>query len=365
MGFESGVVSLTMYYLPNGLPQDYVDRFAARALPPVDTLGSEAIHGWVTGRHLLDSNINEETAHVANRPRLTLAKAERKIPDALLRAHTRMEELSALTADGREFLDRKTRSEIRGQVTERLLPTMPPTLTGIPIAYIPSSRVLYAGATSDKQIDALTLALREALGVDPVPVTPETAALKRSNITVRNLPATSFSPECDDELAGGTPGCDFLTWLWFFFEERGGMLGGGETSYAVMIEGPLVFYMEGSGAHLTVLRDGAPLVASEAKAALLGGKKLRRARVTLARGEESWTATVDADTFVFRGVKLPKGEALDAVSRFEERMMSLERMREGFLTFYDRFVAERTNPATWSETRAAIHAWVSGRIAKA
>ncbi len=73
----------------------------------------------------------------------------------------------------------------------------------------------------------------------------------------------------------------------------------------VMIQCPLTFFMEGQGAHLMVLRHGEPLIASEAKTALLGGKKVQRARVILAIGEEPWSANVDAETFVMRGIKLP------------------------------------------------------------
>jgi hypothetical protein len=132
-----------------------------------------------------------------------------------------------------------------------------------------------------------------------------------------------------------------------------------------MIEGPLTFFMEGRGAHLIVLRNGQPLVASEAKTALLGGKKLRRARVVLAAGDETWSATVDADTFVMRGVKPPRGEALDAVSRFDERMRSLGRFRDLFLALYDRFLDERIDPARWRDTRQQIHAWLPDRTGRA
>lgn len=365
MGFESGTVSFRIFYVPGGLPKDHVKRFAEHAAAPIDTLGKDEINGWVSGRHLLDRVITEDNAFLAGRLRLTLMKAERKIPEALLRAECKMEELAVMQAEGKDSLKRGVRSEIRKAIVDRLLPTMPPTLTGIPIVYDDREELLYAAATTDKQVDALTNYFRQTTGKDPIPVTPETAALKRKGVSIRDLAATSFSPECEDELAGGTPGLEFLTWLWFFSEQRGGIFTVEGSRYGVMIEGPLTFFMEGSGAHVTVLRHGEPLISSEAKTALLSGKKLRQAKLVMSREEETWRGTVDAEEFVFRGFRLPKTDALGPAGRFEERMLSLARFQHGFLCAFDRFLEERLDAARWAETRGEIHRWVADRVAKA
>jgi hypothetical protein len=147
---------------------------------------------------------------------------------------------------------------------------------------------------------------------------------------------------------------------------RGGLLSlGALGQFGVMVEGPLMFVMEGSGAHETVLRKGEPLRSAEAKTALLGGKKLRSAKITLAREDEAWQATLRAEDFSFRGLKLPKGAPLDPVSRFQERMLALETFREAFLGFFDRFMDERADGAEWARTRADIHTWVRERDVRA
>jgi len=365
VGFDSGAISLSMFYPSRQLDRDIVDNLARHALPPLEVLGRDPIHGWVTGRHLLDRNITQETATLAGRLRVTLAKAERKIPEALLRAECKMEELAEMEEEGLDFLPRPKRAEIKKEVTERLYPNMPPTLTGIPIAYDGRENLLYAGATTEKQIDALVISFPESTGINLIPLTPESAALKRKGHSVSELPPTSFSPECPDAMAGESIGMDFLTWLWFFFEARGGTFTSGDQQAGIMIEGPLSFFMQGQGAHQVVLRHGDPLIASEAKTALLNGKKLQSAKVVAAVEDESWSAQVDAQTFVMRGVKLPRGKALDPASRFDERMQSLGRFRDLFLGVYDRFLDERLDSARWSETRAAIHAWLPTRTGKA
>lgn len=365
MSFESGSLSCRFFYLPQPLPSDAVRRFAAKAAPGLDTLGDTPIHGWVSGRHLLDRRIDETTAHYAGHLRLTLMTAERKIPESLLRAECRIEELAQMEARGLGELDRKTRSAIRKEVAERLLPQMPPQLKGMTLVHAPDADVCAAEAVSDKQLEAFDIGVRQALGYTFVAVTPETAPARRQHLDVRDLGPTSFSPECEDDAAGGTIGQDYLTWLWFLSEARGGIVKLPDLGeFGLMLEGPLTFYLEGAGAFETVVRRGFPLVSAEAKTALLSGKKLRRATLIMARGNETWRASVEADTFVFRGIKLPEGEKLDPVSRFTERMTLLNTFRNAFLALYDRFIAERTDPKAWAKTRNDIHQWVAERTAR-
>lgn len=365
MSFESGSMTFRMFYLPQPLPRDYLDRFASKAAPPISTLGPEPIHGWVTGRHLLDTHITQETAFYAGYLRLTLMRAERKIPESLLRAECRMEELARMQAEGRAEVDRRTRSEIRKEITDRLLPSMPPQLKGMAVVHVPDSNVLYAEALSDKQLDALEASFRETLGFGVIPVSPVHAAASRLKLDVRNLKPTSFSPDCDDDAAGDSTGQDFLTWLWFCSEARGGMMRVGDRGdFGLMIEGPLMFVREGQGAHETVLRHGTPELSVEAKIALLSGKKLRRARLVMARGKDTWQVTVDADPFAFRGLKIPEGEKLDPISRFQERMTALDTFTGTFLEIYDRFLRERADERQWEKTKSDIHRWVSERSAR-
>lgn len=364
MGFESGSVSFRMLFMPQGLPPDAVARFAGHALPPLDALGAEPLHGWVTSRHLLDSRITDETAVVAGYPRITLCKAERKIPAALLRAECRMLELADMAASESTFVPRARRTEIKQEVIERLLPTMPPALTGIPLVFFPDRDLLFAGATSDKQQDSVVLNLRETLGVAPVPASPEAIALKRFGMNARDLAPTSFSDELEDTLAGDSLGQDFLTWLWFYSEVKGGMVNTDRGRFAAAIDGPLTFVLEAEGAHVTQLRRGAPMVSAEAKTALQAGKKLSRAKVLLARGDDAWQFTLGADDFTFRSAKLPKGEAVDPVSRFQERMLAMETMRFAVDAFFEVFVQRRFDRDAWGTTVGEIRSWVSDRVTR-
>ncbi|HMO49622.1 MAG TPA: recombination-associated protein RdgC [Kiritimatiellia bacterium] len=362
MPFESGSVSYRMFYVTKAMPPDAVARFAENAAPPLNTLSDGEIHGWVSGRHLLDRVLTDHNAYYAGFLRLTLMKAERKIPESLLRAECKMEELARAEAQGKAFLNRSERKEIKDEIIARLLPQMPPQLKGIPFVFDERDGLIYAAALNEKQMDAFTIYFSRTLGFNLIPVFPDTAAAKRQRVNVKEWAPTSFSPEVDDGEAGQDPGEDFLTWLWFYSEARGGIAKLDDLGeWAVMIDGPLHFILEGNGAHEAVLRRGEPRLSAEAKTSLLGGKKLKQAKLTLAQGDQSWSCTFTASGFVVRGLQLPPLEKMDAVTAFQERINMIGRFSEALLRLYDRFVLERNNVKEWKACAEEIRAWVSER----
>jgi hypothetical protein len=366
MGFDRGAVSYRVFYLPKKLPENAVDLFAQHAAPAVSSIGEEEVRGWVTGRHLLDRNITEETAYRGQYLFLSMVEAQRKVPRSLLQAECKMEELAVMAADIKPFVDKQQRAEIRQQVTERLLPNMPPQIKGTEMVAPPDSNHIFAAALPTKTCDTFTALFQQTLGYSLLPLTPDLAALERSSIDINQWNATSFTPDIPKEFMDITPGRDFLTWLWFYSEARGGVFDLPESpNVAVMLEGPLLFTLEGEGAYETMLRKGEPINSTEAKTCLLSGKKLKQAKITIAIGEEIWTLNFDADEFIIRNLKIPKiEEFLDSISHFEERMRRIERFTTIFLQIYDQFVVERSDSKTWSDLLKDSHKWIKNRIGR-
>jgi hypothetical protein len=362
MGFEKGSLSFRMFFASRDLGTEDIDKFAAQALPPLSTLAEEEVHGWVAGRHLLDRNITEETAMLGGYLRLTLTQAKKKVPVSLLQAESAVEEMAVMEAEDKQYLNQQMRSEIRKQVKERLLPDMPPQLKGIDFVFDERAHMLYASATSEKQLDAFVLSLMQTTGCSAQVADPETIAAKTEGIDTHNWGPASFSGELEDGMVDGTAGREFLMWLWYCSEKRGGIAqvpDVGEIAY--MVEGPLTFVMEGKGAHEITLRKGTPMLSAEARTALLSGKKLKKAKVQFVRGEEVWAFTFDADEFVFRSLKLPQTETFDRVGKFQERMVLLETFRQSFFHLYREFVKERDASKDWKETKEDMRKWVAER----
>ena len=367
MPFESGSVSFRMMELPRAFPKNFAEKFAAHRAGSLESVGAGEQRGWVTGRHLLDSKITEDSAMHAGWVRLALRQAERKVPAALLKAECRMEELATQAAEGKAYLKAKQRAEIRQAVTERLLPGMPPQLRSIPFVYLPGATHLYVTALATAPLDVFSAALASTLGFSGSPSTPETLGETLKKADLRDVPGTSFSPEMENEAMEAAPGREFLTWLWFKAETQNGKVAlatGGDLG--VLLEGPLTFTHEGNGAHAAVLKKGSPENSLEAKTCLLGGKKLKEAKITFGLDEQRvWSFGFEADQFLVRGLKLPQGEGqMDAISRFQERMIYLEQWREIFLDLFVAFVDARMDAKKWKSAATDVRAWVTGRPSK-
>ena len=362
MSFESGRISCRIFFMPRSLPQDAVESFARDAAPAISGSSSTEYRGWVSGRHLLDRNITEDTAHYGGYLRLALLNAQRKVPAALLQAECKMEELAQMAAEDATSLSGKKRRAIRLSVQERLLPNMPPQLRGIPMVIDEKNEALYTGAVTVPQSDLFAVHFSHTLGFNVTPWLPSTLALARKSMDVRDWRATSFSPDVPDDRAGLHPGREFLTWLWFVGEVRGGTFELPDVgSVSCQLEGPLAFAGEEESAPEIVLRKGEPLGSAEAEASLRAGRKLKRACLTLARFDETWSTTLDADEFTFRSLRLPDTESFQPEARFQERIELLNNFRGMFMEIYDAFLEERGDAARWKATQGEIHEWVKDR----
>ena len=191
MGFEKGSISFRMFFPSKELTEDMVEQFATHALPPLTSLAQEEMSGWVGHRHPLDRKITEENAYLGGYMRLGLTQAEKKVPASLMAAECALEEMVVMETEDRPFLDAKTRSEIKNNIKERLLPDMPAQLKSIDFVYDARSQIIYSSATSEKQLDAFVLTLLQTTGVSAEAAEPEIIAGNRLPISAtKGLKAT-------------------------------------------------------------------------------------------------------------------------------------------------------------------------------
>lgn len=361
MSLDRGSMSFRVFKFRPGttLPEDTVAKMAKEAIPPIEFIPADGCFGWATSRHLLDRNITEDTAVIGGHLRVTLVKGEKKIPASLFKTECRQEELASMAAQGKNFLKKAERKEIAKAVKERLLPKMPPTLTGIEVAGTKDG--VYSTAVSDPQVDNLLVNWNKVTGQDLIPYTPQAAALMLANLDIRMLKPTSFSSDVKDADVEQDIGTEFLTWLWFFSESLGGRLG----EYAYGFDGPFTLIHEGQGAHEVTVKRGNPLMSSEVKSALLASKKLRKAKLTVARGDQTWSCSIDGITWAFGGLKTPKGERLDPVSALQERMHSIGTFIGAIEAVYKKFLDVRVDEKQWAEEVRCIKGWVDSRVGKA
>ena len=351
MPFDRGSFTFAMFDIPAELPENLLDLFAAKKAGPLDAVTDEPQLGWVTGHHLLDTTINEESAQMGGSYYLTLRQAVRKMPASLLNAICRRDELAYMHANQTFSVPRLEKKRIKEDAVKRNLMKMPPVISGTPVVVDRALNVMYIGTASFAQVDLIVSAFVSLLGVEPVPVTINELMIKLFKEESSALPDISFTNNVTGA-TDSTPGRDFLTWLWHFSELNGGELDVENCGrFQLGIEGPLTFgySAEAKGAEESVVKKGCPQLSAEAKAALAVGKKLKKAKIMMARDQDVWTFTFDADKFNFTGLNLPEGEEMDRESYFAERVEYLHIFHKAVEAYFRKFVEDITG-----DTRAAV-----------
>lgn len=362
MPFDNGSLALTYFYLSDKLPEDYLEKFSSYKAGTLDSVKDEQQIGWVTGRTLLESEINEETAIRGGHLFLQMRTAERKVPAILLKAICQREELAFMAANQTEKVPSKVKKDIREEATEKHLMKMPPGIGGTPFVVDMSNNMLYLGTASTKQIENFVGFFYKTTGVEPIQMSVGEMMFRLFKTGENEIPELLFSDDADDE---PIPARDFLTWLWYFYETESNRVEvGSYGDIEMMIEDPLVFAFasQTKGAGETAVKKGdRPLHSPEAQAALNVGKKLKKAKLTFTRGQDIWSCSFDADRFAFTGLKLPVGEEMDAASRFAERITNLEIFHDIILEYF-RLFAESIRGENGKKLAKDVLAWAKKRV---
>ena len=364
MPFDRGTISFTMFDLSGDLPEDFPDSFRSAKAGTLDSVTGEVQLGWVTGRHLLDTEVDAATILRGGMYHLTLRQAVRKIPASLLNALCQREEQVFLAANpGRDHVTNKDRKRIKEDVLTRHLNKMPPALSGVSMVLDPATKQLFLGATSLTQIDLFIDQFYRATKLEAIQLTPALILDREFHTLPARLPAL--------ELTGGPvgpaevqPGRDFLTWLLYYAEKTGKLTVNGHD-FDVMIDSPLLLAGDGEahGSQETAVKNGgSPLRSAEVKAALGVGKKLRKAKIALTRDDNSvWSGTFDADNFAFGSFKLPEGEEMHPDDVFADRVRALEDFREAWTEYFKLYAKSLLEDN--DNTQQDMRRWVRDREA--
>lgn len=167
-------------------------------------------------------------------------------------------------------------------------------------------------------------------------------------------------------------GQEFLTWLWFKSDQRGGtvLLPDRGDVQVVFEKHMLLEYGEGE-AHEKLICRGLQTELQEARIGLLMGKKLEQARIRLAHGDYEWYLTLTASLFEFRSTKVPKtlseGEENDDSLAFEgkilERVGMIEEVTRIMDELFAMFLELRCGPG-WDEELINLRKWVHSAAAQ-
>ncbi len=166
-------------------------------------------------------------------------------------------------------------------------------------------------------------------------------------------------------------GQEFLTWLWWKSEERGGSVSVDGRDISVVFEKHMLLEVGEGEQTEKIVCTGLQAELREARTGLQMGKKLEQARIVIGQGQHEYACTLTGSLLEFRNVKLPtsgdsefasmenpeeqEGAILERVFLIEE----LTRIVDGLLKT---FLELRTS-ASWPEELARIRRWVGSAAA--
>lgn len=161
-------------------------------------------------------------------------------------------------------------------------------------------------------------------------------------------------------------GQEFLTWLWYKSDERGGTiyLPSAGDILLVFEKHLLLEYGEGESFEKLICQ-GLQAELQEARTGLAMGKKLEQARILLRRGDYEWKFTLKGSMLEYRSVRLPKtmsqteegddqaaveGMLLDRIGLIEELVRTVDELFRMFL--------EVRVGSNWSLELGRVREWI-------
>ncbi len=162
-------------------------------------------------------------------------------------------------------------------------------------------------------------------------------------------------------------GQEFLTWLWWKSEERGGTINlAGQGDITVVFEKHMLLEYGEAEYNERLVCSGLQTELKEARTGLRTGKKLEQARLQIVKDEKEYNLTLGATFFDYRNVKLPKTESTETGANSSdaemegavlERIYLFEELVKIVNDLFRMFLDVRTSPG-WLEELARVRTWV-------
>ncbi len=370
MGLLKGNLTFARYRVGTKLPRNFrefadgqIKAFAFRE----GSSGSEEIYsGWTSLENILDTKFEEADYMYGDYLLLSLRLDRKVVPPSLLNLRL-LEAERKISAAGRKRITKEQREEMKERIRLELLTRAHPVPSFYDVCWSLSGNWLLFGSVSTKPAEEFESLFKKTfdIGLSPfVPWDPKHMEPKLAE-QVASLKAGVFIGADREEPSGeAVLGREFLTWLWFKTEERGG---------AVMIPGvgdvEVVFSRRlalesGDGEYSeTVVCQGLHAGLKEGKAALREGKKVKEARLQLTMGTDQWEFTLKGDPFHFQSLKLPTSLALseeeeEKEGRLLERIALVENATKTIDHLFSVFLHRRVSGDWSADEIPRIRKWI-------
>jgi hypothetical protein len=373
MGLLKGALTFSRYRLTGPLPKnfhEFINRqmklFAFRELSAGN---EEKSSGWTSLENILDTHFEYANYAVGDYLAFSLRLDRRIIPPSLMKIKFLEAERKALGSKGKRVLSKGEKEEVKERVRLDLLSRTSAVPSFFDVCWALSQKWVLFGSLSPKASDEFEILFKKTFNLPLSPLVPwDPAHVDRAlGEKISSLRDSVFlNPQGGEDGTGSSfLGREFLTWLWFKSEERGGavQIPGGED-IEVTFTRRLVLESGGGDYSERIVCQGLHAGLKEGKAAIQEGKKVKDARIQLGVGADKFEFTLRGDRFEFQSLRLPSGMSMEEEEEEEkggrilERIYLTERAARIMDQLFSIFLKKRISPQWSSEEIPRIKKWV-------
>jgi hypothetical protein len=373
MGLLKGALTFSRYRLTGPLPKnfhEFINRqmklFAFRELSAGN---EEKSSGWTSLENILDTHFEYANYAVGDYLAFSLRLDRRIIPPSLMKIKFLEAERKALGSKGKRVLSKGEKEEVKERVRLDLLSRTSAVPSFFDVCWALSQNWVLFGSLSSKVTDEFESLFKKTFNLPLSPLVPwDPGHMDRAvGEKISSLRDSVFlNPQGGEEGPGSLfLGREFLTWLWFKSEERGGavQIPGGED-VQVTFARRLVLESGGGDYSESITCQGLHAGLKEGKAAIQEGKKVKDARIQLGAGSDTFEFTLRGDRFQFQTLRLPSGMSMaeedegEKGGRILERIYLIERAAKIMDQLFSVFLKKRLSPQWSSEEIPRIKKWV-------
>jgi recombination associated protein RdgC len=357
MGLLKGNFSFVRFRVEGDLPPAFLNfvnnRIKTNSFRETPKSTEEKRLGWVSATDILDSDFEKANYVLGDYLIFSLRIDRKMIPPKLMKIKILEEERQYLAQTGKSRINKQTAAGIKDKVKLELLTKLDPVPSFYDICWALGQNTVYFSSLSDKVADDFIDLFKKTFALSLIRLLPQ-----ENPLIVKKITETVIKRE-DAALAGR----EFMTWLWFKSEERGGRISLEredeiELNYLkrVVLEAGEGEYSQGVVCH------GIHAELKEGKEAIRQGKKVKEAGIKLISNQNEWEFTLKADNFHFQSLKLPLAEWQetdeDPSGKMLERIYLIENAAKIIDRLYNLFIGVRYSEQWQAKETNLLAKWL-------
>ncbi|HDS05509.1 MAG TPA: hypothetical protein ENN95_00550 [Deltaproteobacteria bacterium] len=353
MGLLKGGFSFARFHVDGDLPRDFLNsinkQIKACAYRDQQKATQEKRMGWVSLTDVLDADFKHADYILGDYLIFCLRIDRKLIAPKLLKLKLLEEERRYLAQSGKERIGKQTAAGIKEKVELEIMSRQDAVPSFYDVLWSLGKNTVYFSALADKVADDFANLFKNTFAL----------SLKRFSPQDK---ATQFKGAFESPDSISLIGREFLTWLWYKSEERGGNLAIAGRQEVEIHFLKRIALEAGEGEYAQgVVCSGLHAKLKEGKEALRQGKKVKEAGIRLIHDKNEWEFIFKADTFDIQSLKLPitqppenpqdkDGNLLERIYLIEEAVKIIDDLFETFL---------QLRPADkWKEELKKISRWL-------